>query len=325
MILKFCGSFLGPSGVQKTKQLYFGRFSRFPLTKNTACPSLHLCGRPETDVTKRLLRRDLHFPPGRCLASSLQTFCFKDEPTSCVDGRKNFFQHQVRKHTKVKAGKWVPKRFKRITVITSVTEKKCVLSLVSEIFPSVFSFTVIPFVPIQGEYQFIDIGYGGPAGQVYSTVTDLATVMSTFFTAELPRFAQSPRPCKFSPRSARDMMLPRMLNPDGQSGFGSPFELVQLKGRLLRTKAGNIAGFSSSLVMFPPLRLGVVALVNGNVDASGFTVSPMEILMEAFESWQRTAKFTDSASGPQLPPNPDSYLGNYGESEGILNLPFFFF
>ncbi len=71
----------------------------------------------------------------------------------------------------------------------------------------------------------------------------------------------------------------------GYAGFGSPWEMQVIDGHLLRTKGGNIDGFSSSIAMVPEMRLGVIALVNGEVDGSQMSFTSLENLLPAFRAW----------------------------------------
>ena len=64
------------------------------------------------------------------------------------------------------------------------------------------------------------------------------------------------------------MLRPAFINPDDQSGYGSPWEMQMIDKYLLRGKGGNINGFSSSMYMIPEMKLGTIALVNYEMDPS---------------------------------------------------------
>ena len=172
---------------------------------------------------------------------------------------------------------------------------------------------------------YIDIGWGGPCGNMFSSVHDLAQMMQQFFAAVPSKFEsrglngtkssngrRTTLDYNFvvSPQSLREMMRPIFWNPDGISAFGAPWEMRLLGKRLVRSKGGNIDGFSSSMAMLPEMKLGVVALSNHDgLDGSIFTFSALQTLVPAFEHWMHEASITEFRA--DKPTNFQDYLGNY--------------
>lgn len=46
------------------------------------------------------------------------------------------------------------------------------------------------------------------------------------------------------------------INPDGQTGFGTPWEIMFRGNYTVRTKGGNINGYSALFSFIPELHLG---------------------------------------------------------------------
>ena len=65
-----------------------------------------------------------------------------------------------------------------------------------------------------------------------------------------------------SAAAMREWMLPRFLQPDGQSGFGMPWEIQLGAGGWMLTKAGDIDQFGSIMCFNPASTLGVWIAVN---------------------------------------------------------------
>ena len=170
--------------------------------------------------------------------------------------------------------------------------------------------------PDHSEVDYIDIGWVGPAGQLFSSVDDLATLMKQYFAAYPSLFQQgvdTDYPFIVSPQTLREMVRPVYINPDQQTGFGSPWEMEMLKDHFIRGKGGNINGFSSEFDMIPEMKLGVIALANYDLDESMFTLPILEILIPAFKAWMNSMQYEEFV--PVLPSNVDDYVGYYFDGE----------
>eukprot|EP01084_Bolivina_argentea_P091231 164246_1 len=165
---------------------------------------------------------------------------------------------------------------------------------------------------------YIDIGWVGPAGQLFSSVNDLSILMKQYFAA-YPSLYQQEINDKYnfitSPQTLREMLRSVFINPDEKSGFGSPWEMQMLDKHFIRGKGGNINGFSSEIDMIPEMKLGVIALSNYDMDESMFTLSTLEILLPAFKEWLNSVKVSEFK--PNLPNNINDYVGTYFLTETI--------
>ena len=173
------------------------------------------------------------------------------------------------------------------------------------------------------EVSWYDIGWEAPAGQVFSSVNDLYLLMKQFFSSIPGKYALNDNSYYDNiinnvdfityPTTFREMLRPVFINSDLETGFGSPWEMQSLDNggikRWIRSKGGNVNGFSSNIAMIPELRLGTIALVNDEIDGSLFTFGPLEILYKAFDAWL-VAKEADFK--PVMPQNSiDIYEGDY--------------
>ena len=120
-------------------------------------------------------------------------------------------------------------------------------------------------------------------------------------------------PFIMSPQLLREMLRPVFINPDQQSGFGTPWEMQMLNGHYLRTKGGNINGFSSEFDMIPEMKLGVIALSNYDLDESMFTLPILEILIPAFKAWMNSVQAAEFKA--VLPTNVGKYVGYYYDGD----------
>ena len=165
---------------------------------------------------------------------------------------------------------------------------------------------------LYSEVGYIDIGWVGPAGQLFSSVNDLSVLIKQYFAA-YPSLFQSDIDDGYNfvvePQTLREMLRPVFVNPDQQSGFGSPWEMQMLKGHFIRGKGGNINGFSAEIDMIPEMKLGLIALSNYGLDESMFTLPVYEILIPAFKSLMNTMQ--SSKFKPNLPKKIDDYVGYY--------------
>lgn len=104
---------------------------------------------------------------------------------------------------------------------------------------------------------FMDVGWLAPAGQMYSTISDLAKLGMML--------AQPSKQKLFKPSTLREMMSPVEIAPDGYTVWGSPFEMISLKeGILVRGKLGYIDSYLAYFSVVPEVQLGVNLLVSAN-------------------------------------------------------------
>ena len=111
-----------------------------------------------------------------------------------------------------------------------------------------------PYLPKGKRMAFMNIGWVAPAGQMYSTIDDLAKLGMMF--------AQPEKQKLFKPATLREMMTPKDITPDGVTLWGSPFEMVFKEHVLVRTKAGNIDTYDAKFSVIPELALGANILTS---------------------------------------------------------------
>lgn len=101
---------------------------------------------------------------------------------------------------------------------------------------------------------FSRLGWLAPAGEMYSTVNDLAK-LGMMFTRP---WAQ--KILKVS--TIREMLLPADIAPDGRTVWGSPFEMLYIGGFVVRGKGGNIDTYEAFFTFEPRLQLGINVLIS---------------------------------------------------------------
>ena len=111
---------------------------------------------------------------------------------------------------------------------------------------------------------FSNIGWGNPAGGMYSTINDL-TKLGMMFTRPSKQ-----RVLKVS--TVREMALPIDVAPDGRTLWGSPFEMEHSNGFLRRQKVGHIDTYGAYFSFVPELELGINVLIS----AMGFVKSDVK-------------------------------------------------
>lgn len=100
----------------------------------------------------------------------------------------------------------------------------------------------------------------GPAGCMYSTVSDLARFMSAVFAD-----GQGPMGRLVRSESLKQMLTPQFATADAKDGFGLGFMLGDLDGHRRVGHGGAIYGFSTELAMLSGDKLGVVVIANKDV------------------------------------------------------------
>lgn len=91
----------------------------------------------------------------------------------------------------------------------------------------------------------------GPAGSMYTTVTDLGRFMSALFASGRG---------VLKPATLEQMWTPQFAKPGQKTGFGIGFHLGELEGHRQVGHGGAIYGFATSLETLPDEKLGVVVV-----------------------------------------------------------------
>jgi len=95
-----------------------------------------------------------------------------------------------------------------------------------------------------------------PSGGCYSTVRDLAKIMSLLFQHDLSTSKM------LSPSTLREILLPKFITNDREGGYATTFELYRIGDYMVRSKRGDVDGYASEIVMIPELKVGLVVLSN---------------------------------------------------------------
>jgi serine beta-lactamase-like protein LACTB len=103
----------------------------------------------------------------------------------------------------------------------------------------------------------------GPAGCMYSTVTDLCRLMSAVFAG-----GQCAKGRVLKTETLAQMLTPQFAKSDAKQGFGLGFMLGELDGHKRVGHGGAIYGFSTELAFLPDRKLGVVVAANKDVTNS---------------------------------------------------------
>lgn len=106
-----------------------------------------------------------------------------------------------------------------------------------------------------------------PAGNLYTTAEDLAKFAAFLMSDE-------PTPAIVSRKTLDEMITPQLLDSD--VGFGIGFSIGNYKYHTTIGHGGAVYGFSTSLVVLPKEKIGVVVLCNGDL-----TTGPVRKLVEA--------------------------------------------
>eukprot|EP01112_Ceratiomyxa_fruticulosa_P009949 TRINITY_DN2612_c0_g2_i1.p1 TRINITY_DN2612_c0_g2~~TRINITY_DN2612_c0_g2_i1.p1 ORF type:complete len:538 (-),score=101.96 TRINITY_DN2612_c0_g2_i1:107-1720(-) len=146
-------------------------------------------------------------------------------------------------------------------------------------------------------------GWMSPAGQIYSTVRDLAKIASSIFCDNSSVSACTPI---LNGSWATEFTLPVYLNPDGVTLFGTPWEIRFQNSYLVRRKGGNVPGYSALLAVIPELKLSLVSLFSNSISEFDVSDYAFPILIPAFVSVLQSLQ-------PPVPaiPNPELYIGTY--------------
>ena len=99
----------------------------------------------------------------------------------------------------------------------------------------------------------------GPAGCLYTSVTDLGKFLSVLFAGG--RAANGP---VLEPETLEQMWQPQLAVPGEATGFGIGFRLAKFEGHRLIGHGGAIYGFATELAALPDDKLGVVAVTTAD-------------------------------------------------------------
>lgn len=140
--------------------------------------------------------------------------------------------------------------------------------------PTAGGFSVHPFAGTLTDEPAHDTLGMGPAGQVWSTLGDLARYAA---------FLISPDPAVISPDTLREMTIPQSGIPDMATGaYGLGLQLADDEGRVYIGHTGSMPGFLAGLFVDRTRRTGSVCLANGTTGlrCQGLAIDLMRVLEE---------------------------------------------
>lgn len=144
-----------------------------------------------------------------------------------------------------------------------------------------------------------NLGWYRPAGQMYSTVADMARLMMVLLGADGGRFLR--------PDTLNTLLMPvaRCQNGYFASATGTPWEINEQSGYDVVRKDGELDGYAASLSLVPRLKLGLVVLMAGVRPSDEDLVGRIyKHLIPAVEN-----AFRDAQQTPRPPPDPVPYTG----------------
>eukprot|EP00052_Salpingoeca_macrocollata_P030652 m.320415 g.320415 ORF g.320415 m.320415 type:complete len:488 (+) comp24050_c0_seq1:188-1651(+) len=151
----------------------------------------------------------------------------------------------------------------------------------------------------------IDLGYEAPAGQLYSSVHDLAQFLSPVLMAYGSGGQNTPI---LQAETAREWSLPVFINSDG-TGFGHPWELVPANNFTVLTKSGDVPGYSAMVMAVPQVHIGAVVLQSSdtNTALNGVIGQLVEFLTHTFGQ----QIVPQRQQPPAQPSHPEDYVGTF--------------
>lgn len=143
----------------------------------------------------------------------------------------------------------------------------------------------------------------GPAGGIYSTITDIAKFMSLQFT-DAPAGATPSQILGSS--TLREMHMPVNIAPDFKSAYGLGFGIAQVANQKIIGHSGSVPGYRTNIAMVPALKIGVAVFTNTGTDPVTITNKALEILIPAFEHQNIEPEATPEQIAAWKP-----YIGQY--------------
>ena len=146
----------------------------------------------------------------------------------------------------------------------------------------------------------VDLGWIAPAGQLFSSASDLSVLLQEILAAA----DGQPSKMALRPATARALLSPLFLEPDGLSLFGMPWEMRRHSNYNVLMKGGNLEGYTALVWAVPSMRLSVSVVLNGGSDE--FVIGDLlsEALLPAFQAALLPLQPTAQAG-----PAPDDFVG----------------
>lgn len=163
-----------------------------------------------------------------------------------------------------------------------------------------------PYLPDGKRFPFMNLGWLAPAGQMYSTIDDLAKLGMVF--------AQPDKQKLFKPATLREMMTPKDITPDGVTVWGSPFEMSFKEHFLVRGKGGNIDSYSAAFAVIPELAFGANILISTQYYLQEGLPEVSTLLYNVLIS-RLNATLFEIQCDSHFPIDPSPYMGKFEVTE----------
>ena len=159
-----------------------------------------------------------------------------------------------------------------------------------------------PYLPGGKRFPFMNFGWLAPAGQMYSTIDDLAKLGMLF--------AQPDKQKLFKPATLREMMTPKDITPDGVTVWGSPFEMSFKEHFLVRGKNGIIDSYRADFAVIPELGFGANILISTRYYLQEGLPEVSTLLYNVLISRLNGTLF-EIQRGSHFPIDPFPYMGKF--------------
>ena len=150
-----------------------------------------------------------------------------------------------------------------------------------------------------------------PAGQLYSTVEDMARFMMLQFAEGATNGAQV-----LAAATIREMRQPVMMMSDWQAGTAIGWRLARTAGRVTISHGGGVHGFTTQIMLVPDLKLGVAVFTNTGTDPQSISRAALELLIPIFARVRARQEATTSVRAPA---EWQQYVGRYSMA-GIVEV-----
>ena len=149
-----------------------------------------------------------------------------------------------------------------------------------------------------------------PAGQLYSTVADLAKWIALQFRTD--RLMREGEQVLRGP-SLEEMHRPLYMEPDWDTGYCLAWVAQRRGENILLGHSGGIQGFVSHVLFNMKHRIGVVLLANGIGPLGRMSIQILEMVLEA---QKKVPKYVEVGHPATMPEDWQRFLGHYIDAMG---------
>jgi len=156
-----------------------------------------------------------------------------------------------------------------------------------------------------------NLGWGNPMGGLFSTASDMSQLISLMFRTNAVAGGSQ----IVDGSTINEVLKPVILNNDGYSGFGLPWEFKYIQNYWVKSKAGSLPGYRSQVAIVPPIKLGIFCVGttdNDDPTQSMLTEPSLDLLIPVFTDvlWSLQPQIP-------IPPNADVFTGLFSYSDPV--------